>query len=132
MIDVSSVPEIKELNVQTDTELSNGEPSSEYAEYIRERNLSEASESQKLAKQLIVPKRPSPVTREAKDPRATSALLGEVKCRGEACKSKRLSFACIPSHGPFKAVSLYEVSLGPFRSLGLLWPFPLGALHVCA
>ena len=47
------------------------------------------------------------------------------------CKSKRLSFACIASYGPFKAFSLYEVFLGPFWSLGLLWPFTLGALVAC-
>ena len=55
-------------------------------------------------------------------------LPGSSPCGG--CKSKRLSFACIPSYGPFKAFSLYEVFLGPFWPLGLLWPFTLGAPSV--
>ena len=53
-------------------------------------------------------------------------LPGSSPCGG--CKSKRLSFACIQSYGPFKAFWLYEVFLGPWWSLGLLWPFTLGPL----
>ena len=41
----------------------------------------------------------------------------------EQCKSKRLSFACMQSYGPFKAFSLYEVFLGPCWALGLSLAF---------
>ena len=84
MFDGLSIPKLTELSIKTDLDLSSDKPSDDYAEYIRERNLSEVSESQKLAKQLSVPKRPSSVPREAKDPKATSALPGGMKCQGEA------------------------------------------------
>ena len=55
-------------------------------------------------------------------------LPGSSPCGG--CKNRRLSLACISSYGPFKAFSLYEVFLGPFRSLGLsLASHPRSPLH---
>ena len=62
MFDGSSILKIKELNVKTDLELSNDEPSNDYAQYIRERALSEVSESQQIAKQPSVPTRPSSIS----------------------------------------------------------------------
>ena len=89
MFSVLSVPRPKEFHIKTDAELANDKPDDGYASYTRDRNLRGISESQKLAKLLQIPKRTSPVPKEAEEPRATThdrlhAHLGEVNCRGEA------------------------------------------------
>ena len=81
----SSVPKIKELQVKTDQELSNDEPSDDYAAYIWERN----TESQKLAKMLEVPKRPFPQSGRTRAVAAgvTSGLQGLVGDLGRTAEA---------------------------------------------
>ena len=68
-----------ELLVKTDSELSGDAPSSEYVDFIQERDLNLVAEPQKIAKRVEVPKRINP--------KVTSAIQGQVNDLGATPQS---------------------------------------------